>query len=158
MTTVFLKTKSSWQSSCLASKLLLTISFSFQGPKSAVCEPDWLLQWISERPLIFTDICFSQSQLSAPPSLLPIVQHPRTSPSPLFTEKAESWLCNHKGKIWHSYSEERLRKFGPALCAFFESLHDGAQITASLCASVPLLWPRMKPPFLGGTGDIHYCS
>lgn len=137
MTTVLLKTKSSWQSSCLASKLLLTISFSFQGPKSAVCEPDWLLQWILERPLIFTDICFGQSQLSAPPSFLPTVQNPRTSPSPPFTEEADSWLCNNKGEVWHSYSEERLRKFGPVLCVFFQSLHDGAQITGPSVPQFP---------------------
>jgi len=79
MTTVFLKTKSSWQSSCLASKLLLTISFLFQGPKSAAREPDWLLQLISARPLIFPDTCFGQSRLPAPSP--PRSSTPRPSPS-----------------------------------------------------------------------------
>lgn len=88
MTTVFLMTESSWQSSCLASKLLLTISFSFQGPKSAACEPDWLLQLIAVRSFIFTDICFGQSQLPAsPPSLVPTMQHSQCLPfNPLYRE------------------------------------------------------------------------
>lgn len=116
MTTAFFKTESSWQSSCLASKLLLTISFLFQGPKSAVCEPDWLWQLISARPLIFTDICFGQSRLPAPsPSLLPTAQrHPQSLPfRPHLQSKVNSWLRNQKGKVWHSDSEEGLGKSGP---------------------------------------------
>lgn len=81
------KTESSWQSSCCASRLL-TMSFSFQGPKPALCKPDWLLQLISARPSILTDICFTQSQ---PPAhhqslLLTTQQHPQS----LLTSPAET--------------------------------------------------------------------